>query len=126
MALIKPLNPHRDNRIDYVNEIAALILQRRHQMLIHSYLYYHKNINTVSDKQFDAWARELAQLQRDNPEISEKVFYYRDAFRGFDGTTGCDLPYTDARIVRRAELLLDMLSKEQNNKKSSRRFKKNE
>lgn len=122
MSLIKPLNPHRDNRIDYVNETAALILQRRHQMLIHSYLYYHKDVNVISDKQFDAWARELAQLQRDNPELSEKVFYYKDAFRNFDGTTGCDLPYTDARIVRKAELLLESVNKEKKNKKS-RRFK---
>lgn len=120
MGLVKPLNPHRNNRIDYDNPIAALILQRRHQILVHSYLYYHYNISLISDNQFDAWAKELVQLQKDNPQLSEKVFYYKDAFRGFDGTTGFDLPYTDPRIARKAELLLKTVDK---SKKKSRRFK---
>lgn len=120
MGLVKPLNPHRSNRIDYDNPTAALILQRRHQILVHSYLYYHYSISLISDKQFDDWAKELAQLQIDNPQLSEKVFYYKDAFKGFDGTTGFDLPYTDPRIVRKAELLLKTVNK---SKKKSRRFK---
>lgn len=120
MGLVKPLNPHRQNRIDYVDETAALILQRRHQILVHSYLYYHYNMSLISDSQFDAWAKELVQLQADNPQLSEKVFYYRDAFRGFDGTTGYDLPYTDPRIARKADLLIKTVG---NCKKRSRRFK---
>ena len=120
MGLVKPLNPHRNNRIDYDNPTAALILQRRHQILVHSYLYYHYNISLISDNQFDAWAKELVQLQKDNPQLSEKVFYYKDAFKGFDGTTGFDLPYTDPRIIRKAELLLKTVNR---SKKKSRRFK---
>lgn len=120
MGLVKPLNPHRQNRIDYVDETAALILQRRHQILVHSYLYYHYNMSLISDSQFDTWAKELVQLQADNPQLSEKVYYYRDAFRGFDGTTGYDLPYTDPRIARKADLLIKTVG---NCKKRSRRFK---
>lgn len=121
MSLVKPLNPHRQNRIDYVDETAALILQRRHQILVHSYLYYHYNMSLVSDSQFDAWAKELVQLQADNPQLSEKVFYYRNAFRGFDGTTGFDLPYTDPRIARKADLLIKTVGNCK--KRESRRFK---
>jgi hypothetical protein len=121
MGLVKPLNPHRQNRIDYVDETAALILQRRHQILVHSYLYYHYNMSLISDSQFDAWAKELVQLQADNPQLSEKVFYYRNAFRGFDGTTGFDLPYTDPRIARKADLLIKTVGNCK--KRESRRFK---
>lgn len=124
MGLVKPLNPHRQNRIDYDNPTAALILQRRHQILVHSYLYYHYNVSLITDKQFDAWAKELVQLQADNPQLSEKVFYYRDAFRNFDGTTGFDLPYADPRIARKANLLMKTVSKDKDtNKRKSRRFK---
>lgn len=121
MGLVKPLNPHRQNRIDYVDETAALILQRRHQILVHSYLYYHYNMSLISDSQFDAWAKELVKLQADNPQLSEKVFYYRNAFRGFDGTTGFDLPYTDPRIARKADLLIKTVGNCK--KRESRRFK---
>ena len=51
-------------------EIAEKIQQRRYQMLIHSCLYYHLNQNVISDKQWDAWARELRDLQNEYPDIS--------------------------------------------------------
>lgn len=78
-----------------MNQIQELIHRRRRQVLIHSILYYQFNTNTVPDVQFDLWAQELAKLQADHPEDSEAVEYHREAFRGFTGETGFDLPLWD-------------------------------
>lgn len=86
-------------------EIAELIQQRRFQMLIHSCIYYHFNSNLVSDKKFDSWARELAQLQIDYPDIASQVLYAEE-FEGFDGTTGFDLPLTEQWIIDKASWLI--------------------
>lgn len=74
-------------------------------MLIHSTLYYRLDKSIITDVQFDKWARELAQLQRDYPEISDAVPYHKEAFNGFDGTTGYDLPIWDGDAIRKAEQL---------------------
>ncbi len=91
--------------ITYDNEIAAKIQQRRYQVLVHSLLYYDLDVNLVSDYKWQDWAQELVTLQNNNPEIAEQVIF-ADAFRGFDGSTGIGLPYTDEQIVRIASRLL--------------------
>lgn len=45
-------------------KIAQLILQRRLQMLVHSYIYYKLNDNIISDSTWSKWAVELADLQK--------------------------------------------------------------
>jgi hypothetical protein len=87
-------------------EVAELILRRRLQMLVHSYLYYDRNTNLIDDRQFDMMGRELVKLQADYPEISKNVEYY-EAFKNWDASTGFDLPYRDPRIVSIAERLLN-------------------
>ena len=84
------------------NTIEDLILRRRLQILVHSYLYYEMNTNIISDKQFDKWALELVKLQRDYPDIAKKVQYAED-FSDFDGSTGFDLPKNEQvkRIANR-------------------------
>ena len=86
-------------------EIAELIQQRRFQILIHSCIYYHFNSNLISDKQFDSWARELAQLQIDYPEIASQVTY-AEYFEGFDGTTGFDLPLENEWVMQKASQIM--------------------
>ena len=86
-------------------EIAELIQQRRFQILIHSCIYYHFNSNLISDKKFDSWARELAQLQIDYPEIAKQVLYAEE-FEGFDGTTGFDLPLENEWVMQKAKKLI--------------------
>ena len=86
-------------------EIAELIQQRRFQILIHSCIYYQFNGNLISDKQFDSWARELAQLQLDYPEIASQVLYAEE-FDGFDGTTGFDLPLENEWVMKKAQKLM--------------------
>ena len=86
-------------------KIYELIQQRRLQLLVHSRIYYVLNNNIISDKQFDNFAKELVQLQKDYPQISKDVIFY-DAFKNWDGTTGFDLPLEDQWVVQKANQLL--------------------
>lgn len=104
MALVKK---KKSLPINYTSEIAAKIQQRRLQILVHSFLYYNRDITLIEDRQWDKWAKELVQLQKDNPELSDKVIY-AEAFKDFDGTSGFDLPYRDDRIVKIAMGLLNL------------------
>lgn len=89
----------------YIPTIEERIKQRRLQMLVHSCIYYEMGTSVISDAQFDKWAYELRDLQRQYPDISEKVIYY-DAFKEWDGTTGFNLPYL--RFRKRAEWLVEV------------------
>ncbi len=70
---------------------------------MHSYLYYIRNKNVISDKEFDSQAYQLVDLQKDK-EAFKKSDYY-ECFKGFDGTTGFDL------IDRLTELQKDRIIK---------------
>lgn len=85
-------------------EIAELIQQRRIQMLVHSCLYYNMDTNLITDKKWDEWARELVKLQRDYPEISEKVSLYEE-FKDWDASSGAFLPLDDPWVIRQANKL---------------------
>ena len=91
--------------INYTSETAARIQQLRLQLLVHSYLYYSKSDTLISDKQWDAWAKELVKLQTENPNLASKVVY-SEAFKDFDGTSGFNLPYTDDNIAKVGNFLL--------------------
>jgi hypothetical protein len=86
-------------------EIADLIQKRRLQLLVHSCVYYELNQNIITDRQWDMWAKELLQLQKDYPEISEKVIWY-DAFKDWDASTGAFLPLKDEKVIKKAKHLL--------------------
>ena len=101
---MKELNLFEDEPSNYTNPTAALILQRRWQMLVHSYIYYELNTNIISDHQWGEWAKELARLQKDNPEIAKQVDS-AEAFEGWDGSTGFALP-KDPHIINKAMQLL--------------------
>lgn len=90
----------------YIQTVEEKILQRRYQMLVHSYLYYELGESLVSDSTFDKWANELVELQESYPEEAEKVRYHRD-FQDFDGSTGYDLPYDRPEVIKKAHQLLD-------------------
>lgn len=87
------------------NDIAAKIQQRRYQILVHSLIYYELDINIVSDHKWSEWALELVRLQKQYPDIADKVLF-ADAFKDFDGSTGFDLPYKDEQILNIAYRLL--------------------
>lgn len=84
--------------------IAEKIKQRRRQMLVHSYIYYEKDTNIVSDAKWAEWAKELEQLQKDYPEEAKEV-EFADQFIDWDGSSGAYLKYSDS-IKAVAEILL--------------------
>lgn len=85
-------------------EIAEKIQQRRLQILVHSCIYYELNQSNIPDTTWDKWAKELVQLQKDYPNIAKEVVY-ADAFDGFDGSTGFDLPLKDEWVMNKAKQL---------------------
>ena len=77
--------------------VAELIQRRRLQILVHSCLYYEMDTNLIDDKQWDTWARELVDLQKQYPDISKEVDWYEAFALGckyrsiftFEGFMGC-------------------------------------
>lgn len=89
------------------DEIRALILRRRLQVLIHSCIYYVFNENIVSDSTWSGWARELAELQEKHPSIASRVDYAQE-FQDFDGSTGFHLPTRNPEIMAKAQYILKL------------------
>lgn len=67
------------------------IRQRRSQMLIHSYIYYDFDDNIVDDHTWQKWANELVELQKQEKNIG----FYDKEFKGWNGSSGFDLPKDD-------------------------------
>lgn len=93
-------------------EILELITRRERQILVHSYIYYDLNTNLISDSTYDEWSKELAQLIKDNPEEFKKSENYQ-GFKGFDGSTGMDLPYREQKVEAVALGLLSYKEREE-------------
>lgn len=83
----------------YVQPINEKIQQRRIQMLLHSRIYYELGENIVSDFKFNEWAHELVDLQRDYPDVAKEVIW-AEAFEGWTGDSGSQLPLNDPWVVR--------------------------
>ena len=81
--------------------VADKILRNRLLLLVHSKIYYDFDGNILSDKDWDAMAKELVVLQKDYPEISKQVDWY-DAFKDWDASTGAFLPLNDPWVVNKA------------------------
>lgn len=105
MALVRLKKAEKPQPINYTNKIAELIQRRRLQLLVHSYLYYRLNESIIDDYTWSMWAKELVELQNQNPEISKQVIEY-DNFKDFDASTGYNL-YISDDIRRVAEKLLE-------------------
>ncbi|AYP68766.1 NAD-dependent DNA ligase [Bacillus phage vB_BpsS-36] len=87
-------------------DIKELINRRRRQIVLHSYLYYQLNTNIISDHTYDAWCKELAELQQKHPEESGAVEYLCKEFKDFDGSTGFHLGDADHSSHDKAMRLL--------------------
>ena len=86
-------------------EVRSLILRRRLQILVHSCIHYELNDNIISDSTWSAWAEELAKLQKQYPQIAERVDYAQE-FKDFDGSTGFNLPTRNPEVMGKARYLL--------------------
>jgi hypothetical protein len=91
-----------DEKPVYVQTLVEKIRQRRHQMLIHSYLYYVMDENVITDDKWQQWADELTELQKQEIVIG----FYDEVFADWNGSTGMHLP-KDKWIQRRAKWLLN-------------------
>jgi hypothetical protein len=57
-------------------DISELILRRRRQFLVHSFLYYVLDESIISDATYDKWCVELVELQRKYPSLAKKLPYH--------------------------------------------------
>lgn len=85
-----------------IQTIQEKIKQRRRQMIVHSYIYYHKDDIIVSDDIWQRWAQELVTLQK---ECKEELGVYDEIFEDWDGSTGIQLP-VDEWVVEVADALM--------------------
>lgn len=60
-------------------------------IIVHSYIYYELNDNVISDKEYDAKARELVEYKKAHPELWKTSMYYKQFGDDYDGSTGFDL-----------------------------------
>lgn len=98
-----------------VQTITERIAQRRRQILVHSYIYYEKNDNIVSDETWARWAKELVELQETYLDEAKTAPYAED-FRDFDASTGFHLPYRLPEIAATGNRLLYLRDKEREKK----------
>lgn len=91
-----------------VDDPQEFINRRRRQIHVHSVIYYHFHTNLISDAVYDTWSVELANVQKEHPELKHKG-YLAGVFADWTGDTGMHLPVTDAaydlanRLVKSAQ-----------------------
>ncbi len=76
----------------------------RSQMLVHSFIYYERGDNLITDSEWQERANRLARLQA---KYGHVIGFHDAQFAGWDGTTGYHLKY-DAWVRRKAHQLLEI------------------
>lgn len=95
--------PELGAMVNDLQTVRERVVHLRRLMLVHSYIYYWMDSSVVSDHQWQAWANSLRDLQT---MFGWEGFGYFDlTFKGWDGSTGCDLPQ-DPRMVDKARWLV--------------------
>lgn len=79
-------NFKRLNSLSVVDQLSFL----ERYILVHSYLYYHRDTNIIDDKQYDDYARHLEKLIALNDKEFKQSQYYYD-FIDYTSATGFDL-----------------------------------
>ena len=80
---MKPSNLTTQEYIDFLQRF----------ILVHSYIYYELNNNVISDKAYDAKAKELVQYKNEYPELWKSSMYYEQFKDDYNGATGFTLFY---------------------------------
>lgn len=60
-------------------------------IILHSYIYYELNSNSISDKKYDEKAKELVKYKNNYPELWKKSMYYKQFGNEYNGATGFTL-----------------------------------
>ena len=60
---------------------------------MHSYLYYELDDSVISDREYDAKAKELVKYKNNYPELWKTSEYYKQFGDDYDGSTGFTLFY---------------------------------
>lgn len=83
--------------LDYISWLQRYII-------VHSYIYYECDDNVISDKQYDAKAKELVKYKNDYPELWKASEYYKQFGDDYNGATGFtlfhDLNDRQQKIIR--------------------------
>ena len=95
-----------ETKLNYINPIAAKMQQRRCQILVHSLYYYEFDSPIVTDVKFDKWAKELHELQQNNPDLAKQVLFSKE-FENYTPDTGYDLKYKQERVIKMAMSCFD-------------------
>lgn len=69
---------------EYINFLQRFII-------VHSYIYYELNDNVISDKDYDAKAKELVRYKNEYPELWNSSEYYKQFGDDYNGATGFSL-----------------------------------
>lgn len=69
---------------DYMNWLQRYII-------VHSYIYYEKDTNVISDREYDAKSKELTRLKEENPDLWVNSEYYKQFGDDYNGSTGFTL-----------------------------------
>lgn len=60
-------------------------------IILHSYIYYELNDNVISDKDYDAKAKELVKYKNEYPDLWKSSEYYKQFGDDYSGATGFTL-----------------------------------
>ena len=60
-------------------------------IILHSYIYYELDDNVISDREYDARAKELVRYKNEYPDLWESSEYYKQFGDDYNGSTGFTL-----------------------------------
>lgn len=60
-------------------------------IIVHSYIYYEKDNSVISDKEYDAKAKELVKYKNEYPDLWKSSMYYKQFGDDYNGATGFTL-----------------------------------
>lgn len=60
-------------------------------IILHSYIYYELDDNVISDREYDARAKELVKYKNEYPDLWKSSEYYKQFGDDYNGSTGFTL-----------------------------------
>lgn len=93
-----------DNK--YTPTVLETIERLRRSILVHSYIYYARDLSIVTDDHFDSLMIKLEQLQKQYPQHNEDNSFRAEEFKDFNSSSGYYLNYRSPEISSVGERLL--------------------